>query len=174
MTPRQENDAFVVEAVGRKQWEIVAWLWQCFRQDLAPFVDALPYADGRYQTRELAAFPSPDKVGYLAWRPHPRTGEKAPIGFALVDGVTGDRRSLVAFWVATAARRDGVGMRLARDVIARHPGAWSVGFQHDNHRAGRFWRRVADAAFGEGNWREDVHPVPGLPDVPPDHWIQTV
>src|SRR5262245_9908695 len=92
--------SFEVRPVGAGQWEIVAWLWQAFRQDLAPVVSGLPYADGRYQTGELKNYPSPDGVGYLAWRPHPKTGEDAPIGFALVDGLTGERRSLVAQWVA--------------------------------------------------------------------------
>jgi GNAT superfamily N-acetyltransferase len=169
----EQASPFEVRPVGEDEWGIVGWLWQCFRNDLAPVVSGLPYADGRYQTGELAGFPSPDGVGYLAWRPHPKTGEAAPIGFALVDGLTSDRRSLVALWVAPVARRDGVGMRLSLDVIARHPGAWSVGFQHDNPQAGAFWRRVADAAFGNGRWREDTREVPGRPDVPPDHWIET-
>ena len=44
---------------------IVAWLWQAFRQDLAPIVSGLPYADGRYQAAELLRFPSSDGAGYL-------------------------------------------------------------------------------------------------------------
>ena len=164
----------MVQAVGEDQWGIVAWLWQCFRQDLSPIVSGLPYADGRYQTGELAAFPTPDGAGYMAWRPHPNTGEDAPIGFALVDGLTSERRSLVALWVAPVVRRDGVGLQLALDVIARHPGPWVVAFQRENNSAGTFWRRVADAAFGTAGWREDVRHIPGRPDLPPDHWIETV
>jgi predicted acetyltransferase len=171
-TPGTEASPFAVRPVEADQWEIVAWLWQCFRHDLAQIVSGLPYADGRYQARELGTYPAPDRAGYLAWRPHPKTGEDAPIGFALVDGLTGERPSLAALWVATVVRGEGVGMRLALDVIARHPGAWTVAFQHDNDRAGAFWRRVADAAFGRGRWREVTRAVPGLPDVPPDHWIE--
>lgn len=170
----EQARSFEVRPVADDQWEIVGWLWQAFRQDLALVVSGLPYADGRYQTGELASFPSPDGVGYLAWRPHPKTGEDAPIGFALVNGLTGERRSLVALWVAPVVRREGVGMQLSLDVIARHPGAWSVGFQHENDRAGVFWRRVADAAFGSGGWREGAREVPGRPDAPPDHLIETV
>ena len=165
--------AFAVRQAGADQWDVVAWLWQCFRHDLAPIVSGLPYADGRYQTRGLTKYPAPGRTGYLAWRPHPNTGQDAPIGFALVDGLAGERRLLDAFWVAPAARRGGVGMRLALDVIARHPGPWAVAFQHDNHQAGVFWRRVADAAFGSGQWREDLRDVPGRPHIPPDHWIET-
>lgn len=163
-----------VRPVGDDEWEVVAWLWQCFRHDLAIIVSGLPYADGRYQTRGLPSRPSADVAGYLAWRPHPNTGQAAPIGFALVDGLTGDRRSLAALWVAPVVRREGVGRRLALDVIGRHPGPWAVAFQHDNVEAGEFWRRVADKAFGCDAWHEEERRVPGVPSAPPDHWIATI
>jgi predicted acetyltransferase len=155
------------------QWEIIAWLWQLFRHDLATIVNAFPYADGRYQTAHLQPFPSPDGAGYIAWRAHPKTGADAPIGFALVDGLTGDRRSIAAFWVAPVVRREGIGRWLALDVLSRHDGPWSIAFQHDNVSAGRFWRDVADAAFGPAGWWEDQRSVPGLPDAPPDHFIES-
>src|SRR5919202_4323321 len=117
-----------IDRVADDEWGIVAWLWQAFRQDLAPIVEGLPYAYGRYQAAPLAAFPSPDGEGWLARRPHPRTGEDAPVGFALVDGLTGERRSVVGFWVAPVARRDGLGRSLALHVLAAHPGPWSIGF----------------------------------------------
>lgn len=110
-----------IRAVTDEQWDIVAWLWQAFRHDLAVIVDGRPYPDGRYQAGPLAAFPSPDGVGYLAWQPHPKTGEGAPVGFAVVDGLTRERRSVVGFWVTPAVRREGVGPRLAVDVLQRHP-----------------------------------------------------
>jgi len=137
-------------------------------------VSGLPYADGRYQTRGLPDGSSSGVASYLAWRPHPNTGETAPIGFAVVDGLTEARRSLAALWVAPSARRDGVGRRLALDVIARHDGPWSVAFQHDNVQAGAFWRQVADEAFGGRGWKESQKPVPGVPSAPADHWIETV
>jgi predicted acetyltransferase len=167
-------DSIDVRPVADGEWEVVAWLWQCFRHDLARIVSALPYADGRYQTRGLPERPSPDVTGYLAWRPHPNTGQASPLGFSLVDGLARDRRSLAALWVAPVVRREGVGRRLALDAIARHPGRWSVAFQHDNVHAGEFWRRMADEAFGPGAWGEVERPVPGVPDAPPDHWIETL
>jgi hypothetical protein len=48
----------------------------------------------------------------------------------------------------------------------------AVAFQHDNTEAGPFWRRVWSDAFGD-DLAETVEPVPGKPDVPPDHWIRT-
>jgi hypothetical protein len=162
-----------VRAVGGDEWGVVAWLWQCFRHDMATVVAGLPYANGRYATRGLPDQASSNTAGYLAWQPHPKTAEPAPIAFAVIDGLTEDRRSLAALWVAPVVRSEGIGHRLALDVIARHPGPWSVAFQHDNVRAATFWRRVADDAFGSGTWREDERPVPGLPAASPDHWIET-
>jgi len=173
-TPRGPTTTnLTVVPVADDQWGILAWLWQAYRQDLAMVVSGLPYADGRYQCRELSRFPSADGAGYIAWRPHPNAGEDAPIGFAIIDGLQGLRRSVAGFWVAPAARGNGAGRTLALDVLARHPGPWSIAFQHNNAEAGAFWRRTADAAFGRGSWSEEQRPVPGRPDVPPDHWIET-
>lgn len=166
------DGGFRVSPVQDGQWSVVAWLWQAFRQDLAGVVSGLPYADGRYQAAPLDHYPSPNATGYLAWRPHPNTGEEAPIGFVLVDGLRDERRSLAALWVATVARRGGVGRTLAADVLARHAGPWSIGFQHDNVTAAAFWRVVADEAFGPGGWVEVRRPVPGRPQVPADHFIE--
>jgi hypothetical protein len=165
--------SFCVRPVSDDQWEIVAWLWQAFRHDLAGIVNGLPYADGRYQARQLDRLPSPDAAGYLAWRPHPKTGEYAPVAFAVIDGLASDRRSVLAFWVAPAARREGIGRQFAVDVLSRHDGPWSIAFQHENASAGRFWREIADAAFGPGQWSEEQRPVPGRPHVPPDHFIES-
>lgn len=164
----------MVRLVAEDEWGVVVWLWQAFRRDLANVVQGLPYADGRYQWQDLRQFPSPDGTGYLAWRPHPNTGQDAPIGFALVDGLQGPRRSLAGLWVVTAARGDGIGRTLVLDVLGRHRGPWAIGFQHENPAAGRFWRRVADAAFGPAGWSADERAVPGRPQVPPDHWIETL
>jgi ribosomal protein S18 acetylase RimI-like enzyme len=162
-----------IEVVTGDQWPVVAWLWQCFRHDLAMVVNGLPYADGRYQARSLDQHPSPNGAGYLAWRPHPNTGEDAPVGFAVVDGLRDGPRSMTGFWVAPAARRDGIGRALALDVIGRHTSPWRIGFQHDNHGAIAFWRSVADTAFGERRWTEIRQPVPGRPHAPADHIIES-
>ena len=105
--------------------------------------------------------------------PTPGTDEPAPVGFAVVDGLTQERRSVAALWVAPVVRSDGVGRALALDVVDRHDGPWTVAFQHDNAGAGRFWRRFADSAFGPGGWTEEQRDVPGVPGAPPDHWIES-
>lgn len=162
----------ILRPVADDQWDVVAWLWQAFRNDLAVATHAVPYADGRYRHDRLAGYPAAGRVGYLLWRPHPSTGEDAPLGFALVKGLDSDRHALAEFFVVPNARRGGIGRRFALDVFGRHPGAWEVAFQHDNLVAGLFWRAVARAAWGEA-WSEVTEPVPGKPGVPPDHWIRS-
>jgi predicted acetyltransferase len=161
-----------VRPVADDQWDIVAWLWQDFRHDLGAAVNGFPYADGRYQHAWLDEYPRPDGAGYLVWRPHPNTGEDAPVAFATVRGVGSGTCTMQAFFVVPAARRGGLGRRFALDLIARHPGSWEIPFQHANHTAGAFWRTVATEAWGDG-WTESEEPVPDKPDVPPDHWIRT-
>lgn len=161
-----------VRPVADDEWEIVAWLWQAFRHDLAGVVNGLPYADGRYNHGWLDGCPAPDRAGYLLWRPHPNTGADAPVAFALVDGIGTDARTMHDFFVVPVARRGGLGRRFALDVLARHAGLWQIPFQDENLAAGAFWRAVATEAWGAG-WTETVEPVPDKPDVPPDHWIRT-
>ena len=136
-----------IRPVGSDEWELLAWLWQAYRSDLAPIVRGLPYADGRYAHGPLDGYPGPDRHGYLVWQPHPNTGSDAPVGFALVSRHD-DRWHMDAFWTAPAARRDGLGLELAAHVVERHPGPWTIAFQHDNTAAEGFWRRVATELFG--------------------------
>lgn len=164
---------FSVRPVSEEQWPIVAWLWQAYRQDLATIVNGLPYEDGRYQAALLEEFPMDNGAAYLAWRPHPKTGEDAPIGFAVIKGLQGERRSIEGFWVTPVVRREGVATQLAREILARHEGPWTIAFQHDNIGAGIFWRSVANMVFGTGQWSENQRPVPGLPTAPPDHFIES-
>lgn len=159
----------VVAPVSHEEWPVVAWLWQDFRHDLAAVSGGFPLADGRYRHEWLDQYPGPGRVGYLARVPHPVTFEPSPIAFALVKGLDTPRAALQSFFVVPAARRYGVGRRLAVDIVRRHPGEWEIAFQGDNAPAAAFWRSVADEVFG--TWSEDVRPVPDRPHVPPDHWI---
>lgn len=163
--------ALQLEPIKDSEWEVLRWLWQLFRHDLATVTDAYPYGDGRYQSRILDATPSPDLAGYIVWRPHPKTGERAPVAFALVDGLTADRRSIAGFWVLPKLRRTGLGRELALEVLRTHRTPWLIGFQHNNLPAGPFWRAVADAAFGVKQWTETRSPIAARPDEPADHII---
>lgn len=173
MAEAPRSDVRIV-AVAEDQWELVSWLWQAYRNDMAHMlVGSFPYPDGRYRHGPLDLHPgSTDHAGQIAWAHHPQIDEPAPVGFALVDGLTRERRSITAFWVAPGARRTGLGRTLAMQVITCYDGPWVIAFQHDNETAGAFWRAVATEAWGD-NWTEEQRAVPGRPDVPPDHWITT-
>lgn len=57
--PARSAPALSIRPVQIEQeWDVLAWLWQCFRHDLALTVGALPYADGRYQAQDLPRAPS--------------------------------------------------------------------------------------------------------------------
>lgn len=169
----RSDESFTLRPVSDDEWSILAWLWQSYRHDLAKIVNGFPYADGRYQAATLNQFPMTDGVAYLAWRPHPKIGDDAPIAFALIKGLTGERRSIEGFWVTPAARGAGIGMTLAKRVLSLHEGPWVIAFQHDNVGAGVFWRRVANSVFGREQWSEEMRAVPGLPAAAFDHFIQS-
>ncbi|MDT0381726.1 GNAT family N-acetyltransferase [Streptomyces sp. DSM 42041] len=137
-----------------------------FRHDMSEFQGGLPDPDGWYRRDRLEPVlrADPDWAAYLV------VGSGRPVGLALVRGLIGPRRVLNAFFVVRAVRRTGIGLRAAREVLERHPGAWELAFQDANEGAARFWRRVAGEIAGE-SWAEERRPVPGRDDVPPDVWI---
>lgn len=141
-------------------------LWLLFRHDMSELRGVLPQPDGTFRSDRLhSAF-----GGDADWAPYlVRSGEQ-PLGLVLVRGLAGPVRVLNSFFVVRGARRSGVGLRIAREVIARHPGPWEIPFQDDNAVAVRFWRRVA-ADVADAAWAEERRPVPDRPELPPDTWI---
>lgn len=141
-------------------------LWQLFRHDMSAFRGELPEADGSFGNGwvELAFTEVEDRVPYLV------TSDRRPVGFVFVRALTEPVRVMNAFFVVRGARRAGLGVRAAAQVLARHPGRWGIPFQDANAGAVRFWRRVAADVAGNA-WEEERRPVPGRPDVPPDVWI---
>ena len=149
---------------------VLARLWQLLRHDLATVVRGLPYADGRYSTRGLPTGEDADVAAYLALQPHPNTGEAAPVGFVVLDGLVAGPIHIAAAWVSPVVRGGGLGGRMVTAALARHPGPWTVAWQHDNTAAAWFWRRLADDLLGVAGWREERVPVP-KPGAPDDHRI---
>ncbi|MDL4770786.1 GNAT family N-acetyltransferase [Actinomadura xylanilytica] len=140
-------------------------LWLMFQHDMSEFRGLLPFPDGTFRSERLqAALHDTDWAAYLL------TSAERPVGFALVRGLTGGRRVLSSFFVVRGARRTGIGLRAAQEVIAGHPGRWEIAFQDDNATAVRFWRRVATAVAPDA-WTEERRPVPTRPQLPPDVWI---
>lgn len=140
-------------------------LWLMFRHDLSEFRGQLPSPDGTFRSERLqAAFGDPGWAAYLLLR-----GDR-PAGFALVRALDRPVRVLNSFFVVRGARRAGVGLQAASDLVRAYPGRWEVAFQEANPAAVGFWRRVATEVAG-GAWTEERRPVPGQPDLPPDVWI---
>jgi predicted acetyltransferase/ADP-ribose pyrophosphatase YjhB (NUDIX family) len=153
---RAEDDA---------DWEVVERLWQLYFHDLSEFRGTTPRPDGTFRRGHLGWYErgDADRVAYLA-----RLGER-PIGFALVRGLTGDRRHLGEFFVARSARGSGHARAFAEHVLRAHPGRWEIAFQEENPRAARFWRRLGDEVLS--GTTEETRPVPDKPHLPPDVWL---
>jgi predicted acetyltransferase len=140
-------------------------LWLMFQHDLSEFRRELPRPDGTFRRQRVqAAFEDAD------WAPYLLTQDENPVGLALVRGLQAPAHVLNSFFVVRGARRSGIGLQAARDVVSRHPGRWQVAFQDENVAAVRFWRRFATEVAGDA-WTEDRRPVPGRPNLPPDVWI---
>ncbi|MFH9040029.1 GNAT family N-acetyltransferase [Streptomyces sp. NPDC017966] len=154
-----------IRPAGHADRPVVERLWLMFRHDMSEFQGLLPNADGTFRSERLhMAFTEPGWAPYLAVM-----GDR-PAGFAFVRGLDGPARVMNSFFVARGARRTGAGLRMAREIVARHPGAWDIAFQDANAAAVRFWRRVATEIAGEA-WTEERRGVPDQPDLPPDVWI---
>jgi predicted acetyltransferase len=154
-----------VQVAGDAEREAVGRLWVMYGHDMSEFSGELPGPDGAFRGERLAAaFSAEDRVPYLF-----RCAGR-PAGFAFVRGVGAAARVVNSFFVVRGARRGGVGLRAAREVLRRHPGAWEIPFQDANAGAVAFWRRVAEDV-APGAWQEERRAVPGRPGVPPDVWI---
>ncbi|HVU77739.1 MAG TPA: GNAT family N-acetyltransferase [Gaiellaceae bacterium] len=137
-------------------------LWQLYAHDLSEFRDSHPNEEGLFKRAKLEPFlvPDDDRAAYLF-----RRGGR-PAGFALVSGLAAELRWVDQFFVVRSMRRSGVGREAAAAVLRRHPGRWRIGFQNENPKAARFWRRLA-AELGS-DVSEELQPVPGKPHIPHD------
>ena len=145
---------------------VVERLWQLYSHDMSEIRGTLPNHEGLYKPGRLATYlGDPANVdGYLIWH------REAPAGFAFVSGVSDELRKMGDFFVVRAARRQGVGNEVVKELFARYRGRWEIGFQGNNRGVPEFWRRVAAAAVGT-DWEEERRPVPDKPHIPDDHFI---
>ena len=148
--------------------EVLAWLWQCFRHDLAGVVHGRPYADGRYSVVGLPTAVTDDVAAYLLHEPHPNGAVPAPVGFVVLADLDSPPVDVAAAWVSPVLRGSGTGAAMVTAALRLHPGPWTVAWQHENPEAGRFWRRLADGLMGPGAWHEERLAVP-RPGAPDDH-----
>ena len=112
-------------------------------------------------------FDDPDCTGFVITD---GTAAGALAGFAFVMGVASPPRHIGDFFVVRHYRRHGLGYAAARELLARYPGPWEIGFQVENTGVPDFWRRLATDVVGT-QWREELRPVPGKPHIPDDHFL---
>jgi predicted acetyltransferase len=144
---------------------VVERLWQLYSHDMSEVRGTLPDGEGLYKPGRL-----PTYFGDADCRGDLITCRDSPAGFAFVQGLSGETRTIGDFFVVRAVRRQRVGYRVARELLERHPGPWEIGFQGGNPGAPEFWRRVVSDTVGT-DWREERRPVPGKPHIPHDHFI---
>jgi predicted acetyltransferase len=144
---------------------VVERLWQLYSHDMSEVRGTLPNGEGLYKPGRLPGYlEDAGTTGYLI------SHDGSPAGFAFVTGLETELRHMGDFFVVRAVRRKGVGYRVTRKLLERHPGAWEIGFQGSNSGAPEFWRRIATDAVGD-DWVEERRPVPGKPHIPHDHFI---
>lgn len=157
--------AVTLREVGEEAREVVERLWQLDQHDMSEFWGGMPGPDGLYDSGRLdLAFSDPERRIYLIHY----GGDLA--GFTTTRPLPDGATSIVGFFVVRAVRRRSVGRRAALALLRQRPGRWAIAFQKANAGAARFWRRVATEAVGT-DWREERRPVPGKPQLPPDHWV---
>jgi predicted acetyltransferase len=155
-----------LSVVGEATEPALRRLWQLYQHDLSEFRGTFPGPNGMFNTERVDSYlVDPNCRAYLI------ESESRPAGFALVRGLNQDSRVLGEFFVVRAARRAGNGRDAAIQVIARHPGRWSIAFQDNNVAASAFWRMIATDIAAE-SWELTRRPVPGKPHVPLDSWIE--
>jgi predicted acetyltransferase len=166
MTVVTSSNPVTLERVGVDTRSIVEHLLQLYVHDLSQFRLTRPDETGRFShdERYVSYFSDPDRCAYLF------RDDAGPVGFALVRGLSEERRLMAGFFVVRGARRSGVGRDAALAILRRHPGLWEIPFQDENVGAASFWRELARSAAGT-NWIEERRPVPMKPHIPDDVWI---
>ncbi|WP_091304644.1 GNAT family N-acetyltransferase [Amycolatopsis tolypomycina] len=70
--------------------------------------------------------------------------------------------NIAEFFVVRRYRRRGIARRAAKLVFARHPGKWTLSFDHNNAPAEALWRAVVtEVATGGITETERPPPIPG-------------
>ncbi|MFE7117716.1 GNAT family N-acetyltransferase [Streptomyces sp. NPDC057654] len=147
---------------------VIEQLAELYRHDMSEFFGYLPDAEGRFGFTPLPLFFDEPEREALVIR-----CDTAPVGFVLTRPMAEGPTSISGFFVVRALRRRGVGRQVALQLLRSRPGAWGIAFQEANAGAARFWRGVAAAAVGPGNWREETRLAPSTTPVnlPEDQWI---
>jgi len=140
-----------VDAASRP---VLEHLGQLYLHDLSNLSGDRPDALGCFDFPRLERFGTdPDHHGYLIHH------EGRVAGFCLVRPFDDGTTFLHAFFVLRGLRGGGVGARAAAELLALHPGPWSIAYLDENAEAARFWPRVATRAVGDA-WSVSRRPSP--------------
>jgi predicted acetyltransferase len=127
---------------------------QLYLHDLSDLSGDRPDASGHFDFPRLERFGvDADHHAYLI-----QHGGRVA-GFCLVRPFDDGSTFLHAFFVLRGLRRAGVGGRAAAQLLALHPGPWSIAYLDDNAEAAKFWPRVATRAVGDA-WTLTRRPSP--------------
>jgi len=141
-------------AVDPASRPVLEHLGQLYLHDLSDLSGDRPDSVGRFDFPRLERFGTdPDHYAYLI----EHDGRVA--GFCLVRPFDDGTSFLHAFFVLRGLRRAGVGGRAAAQVLALHPGPWSIAYLEENTEAAQFWPRVAIRAVGDA-WTATRRPSP--------------
>lgn len=124
------------------EFALLEQLLQLYLHDFSEHAGDDVDEQGRYSYAWLDAYrEEPERHAYVI------RVDAHPAGFALVRA--GDPVQMAEFFVLRKYRRTGIGARAAREIIAFHPGRWSISQVATNSSATAFWRRVIPAEFEE-------------------------
>ena len=151
--------------VDRSHRAVLENLGQLYRYDLSEAYRHLPNLDGKFNNRRLDLFLAEVDPQHRAWLV---TVAGALGGFVMTALTSTGDMSISDFFIVRALRRTGVGRAAAGQVLAFHPGPWSIGFQSYNPGVQRFWSQVASDAVGDTWATHDDPPTAGRPS---DSWI---
>ncbi|OZM75094.1 GNAT family N-acetyltransferase [Amycolatopsis antarctica] len=124
------------------QKSVLGNLLQLYLHDSTEFRDLDLSDDGTYHYEWLDAyFTETDREAYFI------TIDDVLAGFAMArdNTGTGGAWNISEFFVLRSHRRQGVGGIAARALVVRHPGIWTLSFDHANGAAVRFWPAVAES-----------------------------
>jgi len=140
---------------------ILANLLQLYLHDSTDFRDLELTRHGTYGYRWLDHyFTEPGREAYFI------TVDDALAGFALArnDVEPEGAWNISEFFVVRTHRRQGVGGIAAHALMVRHPGIWTLSFDHANDPAARFWPGVTESvANGRVEWLEQRPPQVDYP-----------
>lgn len=148
-------------AVAEADKAVLANLLQLYQYDFSEYRNYELTPHGTFVYRYLDSyFTEPARESWFITV----AGELA--GFALTRGDVDDDDSwnVGEFFVVRKYRRKGVARAAARQLFGRHPGAWTLTFDHDNLPAVALWPSLAaDLATGSVDQVDRYPPVVAYP-----------